>query len=191
MIEDCTALILAGGNSRRMGQDKAMLVLDGVTLLECISVTMRKVFPEVLISVRQPREDMVLAQVCDTHASGGPLAGLAAGLSRIKTPWVFAVACDMPFITPAVVENLATFRDKHEAVVPVVSNFPQPLAAYYATSALEKIEAALDSNDNSLRGMLGQLDVRYVSEVELRKCDSQFRSFIDLDTPQEYQAALK
>ena len=168
-----------------------MLVLDGVTLLERISVAMRKVFPEVLVSVRQPRKDLILAQVSDTHASGGPLAGLAAGLARIQTPWVFAVACDMPFITPAVMENLATLREKHEAVVPVVSNIPQPLAAYYATSALEKVAAALDSGDKSLRGMLRKLDVRYVSEAELREYDSQFRSFVDLDTPQDYQAALK
>jgi len=191
MIEDCTALVLAGGDSRRMGQDKAALVLDGKSLLEHVTATMQQVFPKVIVSVRQVRDGVALPQVCDEVAASGPLAGLVAGLALADTPWVFAVACDMPFITAAVVKGLAVMRGQHQAVVPMIDGHPQPLAAFYATSTLDTMRANLASGDKSLRGMLQKLDVRYVNEVELRACDPQLRSFFDLDTPQDYQAAQK
>lgn len=189
MIEDCTALILAGGDSRRMGQDKAALVLDGKTLLERVTATMQSVFPKVIVSVRQPRSGVELPQVYDEQASSGPLAGLIAGLAQADTPWVFAVACDMPFVTRAVVIHLAALRNGFQAVVPVVGGYNQPLAAFYAASALEAMRASLAAGDKSLRGALEKLKVRYVSEAELRECDPQLRSFFDLDTPQDFQAA--
>lgn len=191
MIEDCTALILAGGDSRRMGQDKATLVLDGETLLQHVAAAMQQVFPKVMVSVRQPRNGVALPQVCDEVAASGPLAGLAAGLAQANTPWLFAVACDMPFITPAVAQGLAALRGQHQAVVPVVEGHAQPLAAFYAQSALTAMRASLAGEDKSLRGMLRKLDVLYVDEAQLRACDPQLRSFVDLDTPQDFAAAQR
>ncbi len=101
MIEDCTAIILAGGDSQRMGSDKANLLLGEQTLLQRVIATMQQVFPHVIVSVRQPRPEIDLPQVCDEQSGGGPLAGLAAGLGHIATPWAFVVACDMPFVEPA------------------------------------------------------------------------------------------
>ncbi|MBI5889749.1 MAG: molybdenum cofactor guanylyltransferase [Nitrosomonadales bacterium] len=189
MIEDCTALILAGGDSRRMGQDKAGLVLDGKTLLDRVTATMQQVFPKVIVSVRHLRAGVEVQQVCDGQEAGGPLAGLIAGMTQADTPWMFAVACDMPFVTQAVVLQLAALREVHQAVVPIVGGYPQPLAAFYAASALPAMRASLASGDRSLRGTLDKLDVRYVSDAELRECDPQLSSFFDLDTPQDFQAA--
>lgn len=191
MITNCTALILAGGDSRRMGQDKAELVLDGKTLLERVTATMQQLFPKVIVSVRQPRQGVALPQVCDGQDASGPLAGLIAGLAQADTPWVFAVACDMPFVTQSVVEHLAACRGPHQAVVPMVGGYPQPLAAFYATSTLATMRASLAAGDRSLRGALEKLQVIYVSEAELRECDPQLRSFFDLDTPQDFQTAQK
>jgi molybdopterin-guanine dinucleotide biosynthesis protein A len=130
-------------------------------------------------------------QVCDEQEASGPLAGLVAGLAQVDTPWVFAVAGDMPFVTPAVVNHLAGLRNGFQAVVPVVGGYNQPLAAFYAASALEAMRASLAAGDRSLRGTLKKLEVRYVNEAELRECDPQLRSFYDLDTPQDFQAAQK
>lgn len=189
MITDCTAVILAGGDSRRMGQDKAALVLYGKTLLESIATTMQKVFPDVIISVRELRDGIGWHQVCDDSSQTGPLAGLIAGLAQSKTPWVFAVACDMPFVTQAIVMRLASCRHEYQAVVPVVGGYPQPLAAFYAKSAVDSMRASLVADDKSLRGMLLKLDVRYVNEAELRDADPHLRCFYDLDTPRDFQAA--
>lgn len=189
MIADCTAIIMAGGDSRRMGMDKASLLLDGQTLLQSVMATMQQLFPKVIVSVRAPRTGIDLPQVCDEQPDGGPLAGLVASLGQITTPWAFMVACDMPFVVPEVVELLAEYRLQYQAVVPVVHGHPQPLAAFYAASCLAPLRASLAAQQKSLRGVLKQLDVRYVDEAEMLEADPQLRSFFDLDTPQDVAAA--
>ena len=190
MIEDCTAIVMAGGDSRRMGTDKAGLLLDGQTLLQSVIATMQQLFPQVMVSVRQPRAGIDLPQVCDEQPDGGPLAGLAASLGQITTPWAFMVACDMPFVVPEVVELLAGYRLQHQAVVPVVHGHPQPLAAFYAASCLAPLRASLAAQQKGLRGVLKQMDVRYVGEAEMLEADPHLRSFFDLDTPQDIEAAM-
>jgi molybdopterin-guanine dinucleotide biosynthesis protein A len=190
-IMDCTALILAGGDSSRMGQDKAALVLDGKTLLESVATTMHSVFPKVIVSVRQLRTGVDLPQVRDEHAASGPLAGLAAGMKGAATPWIFAVACDMPFIKPALIEYLAGQRAGHQAVVPLVRGFPQPLVAFYASSCRDVAEDILNGEGkHSLRALLEKLSVCYVSEEQMLAVDPQLRSFFDLDTPQDVAIAM-
>ncbi|HTN93258.1 MAG TPA: molybdenum cofactor guanylyltransferase [Gallionella sp.] len=185
MIPDCTAIILAGGDSRRMGSDKANLMLDGKTLLQRVIAAMQEIFPHVVVSVRQLRPEIDLPQVCDGAANAGPLAGLVSGLGHITTPWAFVVACDMPFVAPALVEQLAKHRSKYQAVVPVVQGHPQPLAAFYATSCLAALRKSLSGHDTSLRAALQMLDVRYVDQSDLLEADPRLRSFLDMDTPQD------
>jgi molybdopterin-guanine dinucleotide biosynthesis protein A len=189
MITDCTALILAGGDSSRMGQDKANLILDDATLLQRATATLQKVFPKVIISVREPRAEVALPQVCDAEPDGGPLAGLVAGLAQVESSWMFALACDMPFIQPAVIERMAELRGEHQAVVPLIGGHPQPLFAFYAKAALDTMREMQAAGEKRVRAVLQQLDIRYVDEAELRDCDPQFRSFFDLDTPQDLKAA--
>jgi molybdenum cofactor guanylyltransferase len=191
MIEDCTAIILAGGNSQRMGRDKANLLLGEQTLLQRVTATMQQVFPRVIVSVCQPRPEINLPQVCDEQLNAGPLAGLVASLSRITTPWAFVVACDMPFVESAVVELLAKFRCQYQGVVPVVQGHPQPLAAFYASSCLAVMRESLLTQDKSLRGVLKQLDVCYVDQTGMLDADPHLRSFFDLDTPQDVAHALE
>jgi molybdenum cofactor guanylyltransferase len=191
MIADCTAIIMAGGDSRRMGQDKANLLLGERTLLQSVISTLQPLFAEVIISVRQPRPGIALPQVCDNPLHAGPLAGLAAALERATTPWIFAVACDMPFITPAVIEYLARQRAHCQAVVPMVGGFPQPLAAFYSTSCLDVVRDILSSNGKrSMLAPLEKLQVRYVREEQMQALDPQLRSFFDLDTPQDVARAM-
>ncbi len=190
MISDCTAVILAGGDSRRMGQDKAMLPLGGKTLLQHVSDSVVPMFSQVIVSVREPRAGLDLPQVCDALPDGGPLAGLVAALERIETPWLFAVGCDMPFVSPQVIEALALQRAGHQAVVPVVQGHPQPLAAFYARDCLDAIrDIHAGGGKQSLRALLERLDVCYVDEAQLKEFDPQLRSFFDLDTPADVAAA--
>jgi len=162
MISDATALILAGGDSRRMGQDKPTLLLEGETLLARVAGSMQALFPEVLVSVRSHRMDLPWQQVCDADQGAGPL-----------------------------VEVLAAARGNYQAVVPVVGGYPQPLAAFYARSALADLQHFAAGGGRSLRDSLAQLQVNFVDETALRPHDPQLRSFFDLDTPQDVEAALK
>jgi len=190
MIADCTAIIMAGGESQRMGRDKANLVLGKQTLLQHVVSIVRPLFPQLLVSVREPRTDIDLPQICDEYANAGPLAGLCAGLVQATTSWVFAVATDMPFVQTALIETLAQQRTGFQAVVPVVHGYPQPLAAFYSASCLEAIQGLLSGpGKHSLRAALEQLNVRYVDESELLATDPGLRSFFDLDTPQDLAMA--
>ena len=179
-----------------MGSEKANLLLGGQTLLQRAIATMQQVFPYVIISVRQPRPDVDLPQVCDEQTGEGmpgtgPLAGLVAAFSSVKTPWAFAVACDMPFVEPALVEWLGKFRSTRQAVVPVVQGHPQPLAAFYAGSCVAAMRESLSTQDKSLRRALQMLDVCYVDQAGMLEADPELRSFFDLDTPQDVEKALR
>ncbi|MBI5625590.1 MAG: molybdenum cofactor guanylyltransferase [Nitrosomonadales bacterium] len=192
MIADCTAIILAGGDSLRMGRDKANLLLGDQTLLQRVIATMQQVFPHVIVSVRYQRPEINFPQVCDELTDGGPLAGLSTALNQITTPWAFVVACDMPFVMTAVIERLAQRRGERMAVVPVVNGQPQPLAAFYARGCSVAIREILAGDDkHSLRALLERLDVCYVDETGLSDADPHLRSFFDLDTPQDVAQALK
>jgi len=194
MIADCTAIILAGGESQRMGRDKATLALGEHSLLHRVVAVVQPLFPQLLVSVRQHRLDIELPQVCDTQANAGPLAGLCAALEKSTTPWIFAVATDMPFVQSALIEYLARQRSgqDYQAVVPVVAGHPQPLAAFYAVSALAVIQDLLAGDGKrSLRAALERLNVCYVDESELRVADPGLRSFFDFDTPDDVAAARR
>ena len=190
MIADCTALVLAGGQSRRMGDDKTRLVLGGATLLQSVIGLMQPLFARVVVSVRDYRPEIDAPQVCDAYPDAGPLAGLCAGLAHAGSDWIFAVAADMPFVQAALIERLAEQRGACQAVVPVVQGHPQPLAAFYAASCLDPLQVILrGGGKRSLRSALEALDVRYVDESELLAVDPGLRSFFDLDTPQDLAAA--
>jgi molybdopterin-guanine dinucleotide biosynthesis protein A len=196
VIKDCTAIVLAGGASARMGRDKAELVLGQEAMLQRVIGTMQQIFPDVILSVRRPRHGISLRQVCDetgdvgTHPVG-PLAGLVAGLKQISTQWAFVVACDMPFVVPAMVELLASHRAGYQAVIPVVHGYVQPLAAFYARTTLDVIRARLaGAAGNSLRELLKQLEACYVDEAELLQADPMLCSFFDVDTPRDFDAAM-
>jgi molybdopterin-guanine dinucleotide biosynthesis protein A len=190
MIDDCTAIILAGGDSRRMGQDKATLRLGPRTLLAHVQAVVQPLFAELRVSVRQPRSDIDLPQICDAQPAAGPLAGLCAALAQVETAWLFAVATDMPFVQAALINTLAQRRAGFQAVVPVVHGHPQPLAAFYAKSGLAALRAQLASDGpHSLRAALARLNVCYVDASELLAADPDLCSFFDLDTPQDLQLA--
>ncbi len=189
IIDGCSAIILAGGHAQRMGQDKAMLLLDGHSLLQTVIATMRLLFTQTLISVSQVRPEIDAPQICDSEANAGPLSGLVTALEKVSTPWAFVVACDMPFIVPDLVEQLAKHRAQCQAVIPVVHGQLQPLAAFYSTTCIPWLRASLSLGNKSLLGAIGNLKVCYVDETELIKVDPQLRSFFDLDTPQDFARA--
>lgn len=191
MIADCTALILAGGASQRMGQDKASLLFSGRTLLQQVASALQPLFKDIIVSTRAHRSNCNLQQVIDHPAHKGPLAGLIAGLEQTRTSWVFVVACDMPFIAPALVEYLSGLRNGFDAVVPVVSGHPQPMAAFYSRHSLDALHGMMnDGASHSMRELLDKLSVHYVDEETLRAHDPILQSFFDLDTPQDIALAL-
>ncbi|MEI7612149.1 MAG: molybdenum cofactor guanylyltransferase [Betaproteobacteria bacterium] len=195
MMADCLAVVMAGGESQRMGCDKASLKLGERTLLQRVIDVVEPLFGELRVSVRHPRPDIDWPQICDRHADAGPLAGVCAALEWAKerqVPWIFVVATDMPFIRPALIESLAQRRSGWQAVIPVVHGHPQPLAGFYSTDALAAIQAVLaGAGKHSLRAALELMQVNEVDAAELLAVDPELESFFDLDTPQDVEVAKR
>jgi len=194
MIKDCTAIILAGGDSHRMATDKANMVIGKRTMLQHVIDTMQQLFPYVIVSVRQRRPEIDLPQVCDEQdlsaENSGPLVGMLSVLESVTTPWSFVIACDMPFISKPVIEFLATLRADNQAIVPMVQGHPQTLAAYYAKTCTNRMRECIEQEEKkSVRAMLEKLLVCYVDEQEIIKIDPALESFKDLDTPQDVKIA--
>ncbi|MDY3282168.1 molybdopterin-guanine dinucleotide biosynthesis protein B [Dysosmobacter sp.] len=160
------AVILAGGESRRMGTDKGALTLEGQRFLDRVAGELA-LWPERLVSVRAPEDAPAcpgFTPVADRFPGCGPLGGLHAALSACRSDWLLAVACDMPLFRRELGEFLALFPSPAaDACVPVDrAGRVHPLCALYGKSALPVLEAQLRRGDYRLTSALDRLRVRYV-----------------------------
>jgi molybdopterin-guanine dinucleotide biosynthesis protein A len=159
--EDVTGLILAGGRSRRFGEDKASYVVGGRTMLEHVYHAVRGVADQLYVSVRDSDAMLPIPVpvVVDRVVDSGPLGGLEAGLSAASTPWVLVVACDMPFVTEGVLRRLVDACGPDESAV--VARSPdgrtQPLCACYNAEVLPVVRRALASGRLPIHELLKRL----------------------------------
>ena len=186
------ALILAGGKSSRMGQDKALLPWSDSTLIEALMARLRPVCDEVLIVTRpeQPYTQLGARQLFDVTPEPSSLGGLYSGLLQSPTVANFACACDMPLIEPDLVHHLFDQLADFAAVVPRLDGRIEPLCAVYSKACLPAIQARLRANDLRLSGWQTGVRTFFVEKSELQKHDPQLRSFLNLNTAAEYQHLL-
>lgn len=194
-MSGATGVVLAGGQSARMGQSKAALPIGGEPLLRRVVRRLGAAFADVLV-IGLP-ELAVLAPdarvLPDQHPGLGPLAGLEAALAAITTPRAFVVACDMPFIAPALARAMAASA----AMLPDVdvvalrsSHGVEHLHAVYHVSCLPRIRAQLDAGDRSLRALLAGLRVHAFSPEDAARYDPTGLSAFNANTPEEWARAL-
>lgn len=186
-----SAIILAGGASRRMGRDKAELPWNDTTLLDHTAAQMTALFDDVLVvSGIKQRTAPGTRSLQDHVFGGGPMAGLIAGLEQMIFPWAFVMACDMPWVEPEMVRTLWSLTGKdHQAVIPISSGQRQTLAACYSRKALPNGRVLWDQGERSLQKWADALSVHWVSEWELRSVDPSLRSFTNINTPEEFAVA--
>src|ERR1700694_1227521 len=142
-----TLLVLAGGESRRMGRTKAWLEVGETTLLGWVVERLGSAFTEIVLSFAQPEQVQQLLPyrlVFDRKPSAGPLAGLEAGLSAARNDVTFAVACDMPYVTRELAAMAVAASYGCDAAIPRIDGRPEPACAAYRHSALPAITVGLD-----------------------------------------------
>jgi len=194
MIKNCTAVILAGGESRRMGRDKAQVEFQGETLLHRAITNLSPLFEEIVLSVHQPVAAMDLLQsnvmqVIDAGEQRGPMMGIMAGLEYASTDWVFAIGVDMPFVVPAVLHAMAEQRCDHDVVLAEIEGHLQPMPAFYAKKVcLPAMQSRLEQGKRSLMRLIPSLSNRILTADDLRPFDPDLRSFTDFDTPEDLTA---
>lgn len=194
MIAGVTGVVLAGGRSRRFGSDKASAAWGNSTLVESVSDSFSELFRVQLIVVKTPRVLAHLARrdrliVPDAFAEHHALGGIHAALMAAPTERVFACACDMPFLRPALIAALCKESFGFDAVVPVWQDHLQPLCAVYSKSCLPAIDQLISEGRLRIQHLFPRVRTRVFSEAEALALDPEGHSFVDLDTAQEYAAA--
>jgi molybdopterin-guanine dinucleotide biosynthesis protein A len=155
-----SAVLLAGGESRRMGKDKATLLFHGKPLWQIQLELLRKLKPtEIFVSARtDPVWRPLDAQfVADHPPSRGPISGLAASLGQMRVKHLLAIAIDMPLVTEEYLTFLCSQIEPSRGVIPKIEDRFEPLAAIYPQEALANFQRALLGTDFSMQTVAGRL----------------------------------
>jgi molybdopterin-guanine dinucleotide biosynthesis protein A len=155
-----SAVLLAGGESHRMGQDKATLLFHGRPLWQIQLELLGKLEPaEILVSGRTdpPWRPPDVQFVADDPPSRGPLSGLAASLARIRTSHLLALAIDMPFMSEKYLRSLCDQIEPSRGLLPMIGNRAEPLAAIYPAGLHVDLVAALSRSEFSLQSLTRNL----------------------------------
>ena len=164
-----TGVILAGGKSSRMGQNKALMALGGKRLVDRVVAVMRSVFDALLMVTNTPEvyADLGVPMVQDVWPEKGSLGGIYSAIHHVDTPYCLVVACDMPFLQAAMLHYLITQMSDYDVVVPDALGELQTLHAIYSKACLHPIERRLEMNRLRITGFFPDVRVRTVTASEL------------------------
>jgi molybdopterin-guanine dinucleotide biosynthesis protein A len=190
-------IVLCGGQSKRMGRPKAWLPFAGETLLaRAVRLMHEAVSPVVVVAA--PDQDLPplpaeVRIVRDEERGRGPLQGLAAGLAALKglADVAFVSSCDVPFLRPAFVKRMIELLGSHQICVPRVGEHHHPLAAVYRVDVLGAVGDLLKQNRLRPVFLFDAVPTRVVEAQELSDVDPMFESLRNLNTPEDYEQALR
>lgn len=199
-------IVNAGGQSLRMGRPKALLPTppDGLPLIAHVVRRLASLGIARTIVVANDRDLPVHGELPaetifapDAFPGTGTLGGIATGLQQVDG-WAIVVACDLPLVSADVFALLARLAaqqdagsDRWDAIVPVVGGYEEPLHALYHRRCLPAIAARLAQGQRRVISFMGDVRTCYVPETDLRRADPQLHSFINANTPEEWQMALQ
>lgn len=210
-----TLIVNAGGSSKRMGRTKALLPVPPAQTPLIVHIIDRLhpvVQPDVWVIANDAQiaaevaapgaltPDVRIHMQGDAWPGYAALGGIATGLAQVAD-WALVIACDLPLVNPELCARLAALAaekedgdasaDRWDAIVPVVDGHDEPLHALYHPRCLPAIRALLAREERRVHAVFASVRVRYVTEPELRLIDPHLRSFINVNTPEEWQAALR
>jgi molybdopterin-guanine dinucleotide biosynthesis protein A len=188
-VEKVGVGILAGGESRRMGQDKAFLSIGGRPVIERVIQRVTPLSDDVTIITNAPDKyhHMGFRMVCDVHPGKGSLGGIYTAIHATRHPHCLVVACDMPFLNPDLLRYLASLAPGFDVVIPRVEAFPETMHAIYGKGCLEPIERQLLADRLKIIGFFKDVRVRYVERDDVARFDPTFRSFLNMNTPADWE----
>jgi molybdopterin-guanine dinucleotide biosynthesis protein A len=183
-----TAVILAGGNSTRMKSNKAFLPFRGEIFIERIHRQLSAIFHHIILVTNTPEIYRFLPcrNVSDIYPGMGSLAGIHAGLIHSHTPYIFAVACDMPHLDEAVIRLLLAGVNGQDAIIPESGGGLEPLHAVYGKAAIPVIEDALSRGRKKIVECCRGMNTTIIPREEVGRIDPEFISFRNINTPEDY-----
>jgi molybdopterin-guanine dinucleotide biosynthesis protein A len=193
-IKQCTGVILAGGENRRMPVRKAFIQVAGEKIITRSLRTLKRLSDEILIVTNEPEYYTFTGATLlgDMYDIRGPMTGLFTALYHARHRWVFVSACDMPFISESLIRSMASKRSRYDAVVPTLKGRTEPLFAFYSKRLLPFMEEALLSGEKGLKVFLHnhRKRVQYIPSREIMSTGHGAESFINLNTPGDINVYL-
>lgn len=193
------AIILCGGKSSRMGQDKATLPFGPELMLQrVVRIIGQVVDPRAIVVVAAPGQNlpklpdgMIITR--DDRPNRGPLEGLAAGLRSMPAfvEAIYATSCDVPLMVPEFVNCMFERLGENDIAVPFDGHFHHPLAAVYRPSVLMHVQSLLESDRLRPKFLFDEVRTVEIPVEELRQYDGELSTLMNLNHPEDYVAALK
>jgi molybdopterin-guanine dinucleotide biosynthesis protein A len=171
--------ILAGGKSRRFGQNKALFVIEGKSIIERVAAAIPPA-QEIFVVTNSAAEyaHFPWPTLPDHYPGFGPLAGIHAGLAHSPFEWNFFIACDFPRLKSSVIDELLAAPRAAQVILPETTAGLQPLCALWSQSALPVIENALQNHDLRAHAVLARLDLHIISPADPQ-------ALFNLNTPED------
>lgn len=188
--ETVFGLVLAGGKSRRMGQDKALLVRDGQSQLARLSGLLAECVARVFVSARADQQDdeerSRYAQIIDRYENIGPLAGILSALEAYPAVDWLVVACDLPNIDSVTLRNLLEQRSAEHPFSAYISShdgLPEPLCAVYRRGCIDIVRQFVDDGIHCPRKMLMRSETQLLTPLDPRALDN-------VNTPEDLRQSV-
>jgi len=194
-IKQCTGVILAGGENRRMPVRKAFIEVEGEKIIDRNLRVLKRLFEEILIVTNEPEHYTYTGTKLygDSYDIRGPMTGLFTALLHARNRWVFVSACDMPFISGTLIRYMASKRTRFDAVVPSLNGRPEPLFAFYSKQLLPCMEESLLAGVKGLKDFLHnhRKRVQYTQLREIAGTGHWADSLINLNSPGDIDLYLQ
>lgn len=187
-------VIQSGGESRRMGRDKALMPFLGRPLIQRVVDRLTPIADELIVTTNRPDDYRFLGLplFSDLRPGRGALGGLFTALSSASGPAVGVVACDMPFASPALIEtgNRLLVQEGADVVIPDSGEGLEPMhAVYRRETCLPAIQSAIEADQWRLIAWFPQVNVRVLQPEEIKVYDPHGLAFWNLNTPEEFAEA--
>jgi molybdopterin-guanine dinucleotide biosynthesis protein A len=197
MIKGITGVVLAGGANKRFPTLKGFIKVGDSTIIEKNLGLLRDLFNKVFISTNMPETYFFTGAplIGDVLPSKGPMSGIHSSLINAGGDDIFVIACDMPFVNADVVSFICGEHMRAPvpaaATVPVYNGKPQPLSGVYSRTILPYLEAGILNGKVSLRRFLTEIRTNLVSEPDMRAIDPDGRSFVNINTVEDYETVMR
>ncbi len=190
--EEATAVILAGGKSSRMGQPKALLRFAGEPLIVHMVRRLGRLFSDTVVVAAADQELPALPStiVRDDVAYQGPVGGIYYGLKAARREICFVTSCDAPFLNLRLIAHLVAQISDYDVVVPFTQDRFQPLHAVYRKQVAPLLKEQLERGELRPIFLYDKVRTRKITEAEMHPFDPENLSFLNMNTPEDYQAAL-
>jgi len=187
MNQNLTGIILSGGKSARMGENKAFIKVEGTPIIHRIHSLFERLFNEIIIVTEQKDlfSNLNARIYSDLIPNRGVLGGLYTGIFFSSFPFSFCVACDMPFLKESIIKYLIKNIDNYDVIVPKTEDGLQPLHALYSKNCLEPIKKIMEQGKYKVLDFYPMVKVKIIDEHEFFSFDPMKESFVNVNTPEE------